>query len=43
MGGTVPATLALSLGAPASFGAFTPGVTRTYLASTHGERDLDRG
>ena len=28
VGGTVPATLSLSLGAPASFGAFTPGVTR---------------
>ena len=34
VGGTVPATLALSLGAPASFGAFTPCVTRTYLAGT---------
>ena len=32
--GNVPATLSLSLGAPAQFGAFTPGVTRTYLAST---------
>ena len=32
--GTVPATLSLSLGAPASFGAFTPGVARTYDAST---------
>ena len=32
--GTAPATLALALGAPASFGAFTPGVTRTYDAST---------
>jgi predicted acyl esterase len=31
--GTVPATLALSLGGPASFGAFTPGVSRDYLAS----------
>jgi hypothetical protein len=31
--GTVPATLALSLGAPASFGAFTPGVDRDYTAS----------
>ena len=29
VGGTVPATLALTLGAPASFGAFTPGVART--------------
>ena len=32
--GTTPATLALSLGAPASFGAFTPGVDKTYTAST---------
>ncbi len=31
-GGTVPATLSLSLGTPASFGAFTPGVARTYEA-----------
>ena len=30
----VPATLSLALGAPASFGAFTPGVERTYEAST---------
>ncbi len=30
----MPATLSLSLGAPASFGAFTPGVAREYLAST---------
>ena len=34
VGGTVPATLALTLGAPASFGAFTPGVAREYTAST---------
>jgi hypothetical protein len=34
VGGTVPATLSLTLGAPASFGAFTPGVTRDYNAST---------
>ena len=34
MGGTVPATLALTLGPAASFGPFTPGVTRTYTAST---------
>ena len=33
VGGTVPATLALSLGTPASFGAFTPGVARTYASS----------
>src|SRR6201996_8996741 len=32
--GTVPATLALSLGGPASFGAFTPGVAKDYQAST---------
>ena len=32
--GTVPATLSLALGAPASFGPFTPGVARTYNAST---------
>jgi hypothetical protein len=34
VGGSVPATLALSLGTPATFGAFTPGVARTYAAST---------
>ena len=34
VGGTVPATLSLALGTPASFGAFTPGVDRTYDAST---------
>jgi hypothetical protein len=34
IGGTVPATLALSLGAtPPSFGAFTPGLTKDYTAS----------
>jgi M6 family metalloprotease-like protein len=33
-GGTVPATLSLSLGTPATFGAFTPGVQRDYTAST---------
>src|SRR4051794_10562127 len=32
--GTVPATLSLTLGAPATFGAFTPGVDKTYTAST---------
>jgi hypothetical protein len=30
----VPATLALTLGAPATFGPFTPGADRTYEAST---------
>ena len=34
VGGSVPATLALTLGAPASFGAFTPGVEKDYAAST---------
>jgi alpha-L-arabinofuranosidase len=32
--GTVPATLALTLGPPASFGAFSPGATRVYTAAT---------
>ena len=30
----MPATLALTLGTPASFGAFTPGSTQDYTAST---------
>jgi hypothetical protein len=30
----VPATLSLTLGAPATFGAFTPGVAKDYAAST---------
>ena len=34
VGGTVPATLSLTLGAPASFGAFTPGVGAEYTAAT---------
>ncbi len=34
IGGTVPATLSLTLGAPATFGAFTPGVSQSYTAST---------
>ena len=33
-GGSVPATLGLTLGAPASFGAFVPGADRTYDASS---------
>jgi len=32
--GTVPATLSLTLGTPASFGTFTPGVTHDYTAAT---------
>ena len=31
---SVPATLALTLGAPAAFGPFTPGVAKDYTAST---------
>src|SRR4051794_39595611 len=34
IGGSVPATLALTLGAPGSFGAFTPGIDHDYTAST---------
>ena len=34
VGATVPATLSLTLGTPATFGAFTPGVAREYTAST---------
>jgi hypothetical protein len=34
VGGTVPPTMSLTLGAPASFGAFMPGVARDYDAST---------
>ena len=34
VGGTVPPTLSLTLGPPASFGAFVPGVADTYEAST---------
>src|SRR4051812_29137116 len=33
VGGTVPATLALTLGTPAAFGAFAPGVAKDYDAS----------
>jgi LVIVD repeat-containing protein len=33
-GGNVPATLSLTLGTPATFGAFTPGVARDYNATT---------
>ena len=34
VGGNVPATLSLTLGTPASFGAFTPGVARDYMATS---------
>jgi hypothetical protein len=33
VGGTVAATLSLTLGAPASFGAFTPGLTKDYSSA----------
>jgi hypothetical protein len=34
VGGSVPATLSLTLGTSASFGAFTPGLAHDYIAST---------
>ena len=34
VGGTVPATLALTMGTPATFGAFVPGKAADYTAST---------
>jgi type 1 glutamine amidotransferase len=34
VGGSVPATLSLTLGAPAAFGAFTPGLAKDYTATT---------
>src|SRR4029079_5055133 len=34
VGGNVPATLGLTLGASPSFGTFTPGVAKTYDTST---------
>ena len=34
VGGTVPATLSLTLGSAATFGPFTPGVTQDYTATT---------
>jgi hypothetical protein len=34
IGGNVPATLALTLGAPVNFGPFTPGVAKEYTAGT---------
>ena len=39
----MPATLSLTLGTPASFGAFTPGVAKDYTALDDRQRDLDRG
>ena len=43
VGGTVPRTLALTLGAPATFGAFTPGIAKEYDASTTATIDQHRG
>src|SRR5829696_4225871 len=34
VGGTVPATLSLTLGAPAAFSPFVPGVAAEYTATT---------
>ena len=34
VGGSVPATLALTMGAPAQFGGFTPGLGKDYFATT---------
>ena len=34
VGGAVPATLALTMGAPASFGPFVPGLAKEYTATT---------
>ena len=34
VGGTVPATLSLTMGAAATFGAFAPGVAKEYTATT---------
>ena len=39
----MPATLSLTLGAPATFGAFTPGVARDVLGVDDRQRHLDRG
>ena len=41
-GGTVPATLALTLGAAATFGTFTPGVAQDVHGVHDGDRHLDR-
>ena len=43
VGGTVPATLSLTLGPAASFGAFDPGCGEAVLRVDDGDRDLDRG
>ncbi len=38
VGGNVPATLSLTLGTPAAFGAFTPGLAKEYTATHDGHR-----
>ena len=43
VGGTVPATLAVALGAAPSFGTFTPGVDNNYTAGTTATVIVDRG
>ena len=43
VGGTVPATLSLSLGAPAAFGAVHPGLAKDVLRDHAGDGDLHRG
>ena len=42
VGGTVPATLSLTLGASPTFGAFTPGVAQGVHGGDEGDRDLHR-
>ena len=42
VGGSVPATLALTMGTPANFGAFTPGLAKDYFATTPANVDLHR-
>ncbi len=41
-GASVPATLSLTLGTPATFGTFTPGVGEDLHRVHDGDRDLDR-
>ena len=43
VGGSVPATLSLTLGPAATFGAFTPGVATRLHGVDDRVRDLDRG
>ena len=43
VGGTVPATLALTMGPAANFGPFTPGLQEGLLRLHDGDRGLLRG